>query len=619
MKKNDLPEEYGDVDDQVIGRAIRFSCGILVLLSLAGSIIIFLLNRPSPPQENVVTEIHAPRVTELPPADFSRVQFSNITEAVGIRFIHHSGATGEKLLPESLGGGVATFDMDADGDSDLLFVNGTVWPWDTAAQTNTKPPTAALYRNDTSVGGPIKFVDVTNGSGLDIPLYGMAPACGDFDNDGLIDVFITCVGKNRLYRNLGSGRFQDVSSTAGTEGNSNTWSTAATFIDYNNDGYLDLVVANYVEWTREIDLRVNFTIDGTHRAYGPPTDFKATHPYVYRNLGNGRFQEESEKMGWRINNAASNTPVAKSLGLAAVDTNSDGWIDVIVANDTTPNQLFINHEGIRFAERGALSGIAYDSMGATRGAMGIDVGYFRNSSDLGIAIGNFANEMTALYVSEGDPLLFTDAAIAEGIGPESRRFLKFSVLFFDYDLDGWLDFLNVNGHLESEISTLQTSQTYRQPAQLFRNQAGNGFRSVTQEQVGSDLLEPIVGRGAASADFDQDGDVDLVLTQIDGSPLLLRNDRPRDNRWIGFRLIGTESNRDALGTSVLFKNGDVIQTRIVTPTRGYLSQSDTTLIFGFPAEDTQCLLDVRWPSGNHQRINNPQSGMLHIVREISSD
>ncbi|HAV62717.1 MAG TPA: CRTAC1 family protein [Verrucomicrobiales bacterium] len=603
------PDEVGHQDDAVIGRAFRWSAIVLVLVLVVILGVIFYVNRPEAkgPEQN--TAIAAPVVPDKPRAQIPRVRFTDITDEAGITFVHNNGATGEKLLPESLGGGVAFLDFDNDGDDDLLFINSTWWPWDLARDASRKPTTAALYRNDAVPGGGVKFTDVTAGSGLDVPVYGMGAACGDFDNDGLVDVLLTCVGENRLFRNLGNGKFADVTTKAGVAGDAGDWSTAATFLDFDNDGHLDLFVANYVKWSREIDFKVNFTIDGTHRAYGPPTDFEGAFPRLYRNNGDGTFADVSEASGVQMKNKATGVPVAKSLGVAVVDINSDGHIDLLVANDTTPNQLFVNQGDGTFKEQGAIAGVAFDSNGNTRGAMGIDIARHRNNADLGIAIGNFANEMTALYVSQGQPMLFADEAIAEGIGPASRLPLKFGIFFFDYDLNAWPDLLTVNGHLDEDITRVQASQEYRQPAQLFWNNGGNGFLLVSANEAGTDLFQPIVGRSSAYADIDGDGDLDVVLTQLHGPPLLLRNDQSLGHHWLKLKLAGTKSNRDAIGAIVTLTAGGVTQQRTVTPTRSYLSQSSCELVFGLGEADKIDALNIRWPSGAEANVAADKLGV----------
>jgi enediyne biosynthesis protein E4 len=595
-------EELVHEDDKIVGKASGYSALVLVfILALVGGIALFL-KRPKELGPEIKTAISAPVVPDKPRAEMPRVTFADITQAAGITFVHNNGATGEKLLPESLGGGVAFLDFDNDGDADLLFVNSTWWPWDLAKAASRQPTTAALYRNDTAPGGPVKFTDVTAGSGLDIPIYGMGVAVGDFDNDGLVDVFLTAVGENKLFRNLGHGKFADITAQAGVAGDAGDWSTAATFLDFDNDGHLDLFVANYVKWSREIDFQVNFTIDGTHRAYGPPSDFEGAFPVLYRNRGDGTFEDVSEASGVRVRNRATGVPVAKSLGVALADINADGRMDFVVANDTTPNQVFINQGDGTFKEVGAVSGVAYDSNGNTRGAMGIDIARHRNNADLGIAIGNFANEMTALYVSQGQSLLFADEAIAEGIGPASRVPLKFGIFFFDYDLDGWLDLLNVNGHLDEDITKVQASQKYRQPAQLFWSQQGNGFLPAGAAEAGTDLFTPIVGRGSAYADLDGDGDLDVVFTQLHGPPLLLRNDQALGHHWLRVKLTGSKSNRDVIGAVVTLKAGVLTQERLVTPARSYLSQSTLDVTFGLGAATEVESLSVRWPSGQVAEI-----------------
>ncbi len=595
--KPDDRDEFVHTDDKIIGKAFRGSAVVLVLVFVLVVGVVFYLKRPKEKGPEIRTAISAPVVPDKPKAEMPKVTFADITQAAGIAFVHNNGATGDKLLPESLGGGVAFFDFDNDADADLLFVNSTWWPWDVAKDPSRKPTTAALYRNDTAPDGPVKFTDVTAGSGLDVPIFGMGVACGDLDNDGDVDVFLTAVGENKLFRNDGGGKFTDVTATAGVAGDANDWSTAATFFDYDNDGWLDLYVANYVKWSREIDFKVNFTIDGTHRAYGPPSDFEGALPRLYRNQGDGTFKDVSESSGVQVMNRASGVPAAKTLGVAPYDINADGRMDLVVANDTVQNFVFVNEGNGTFKEIGGVSGIAFDSNGNTRGAMGIDIARHRNNDTLAVAIGNFANEMTALYVSQGKPFPFADEAIAEGVGPASRVPLKFGIFFFDYDLDGWLDLLSVNGHLDEDITRVQASQKYRQPAQLFWSQHGNGFLVVSEREAGADLFTPIVGRGSAYADIDNDGDLDVVFTQLRGAPLLLRNDQALGHHWLRLKLTGTKSNRDAIGAVVTIKANGVSQQRMVTPTRSYLSQSSPELVFGLGKADKLESLTVRWPSG----------------------
>ncbi len=520
--------------------------------------------------------------------------FSDITKAAGISFIHNNGATGSKWLPETMGGGVAFLDFDADGAPDLLFINGTGW------DRNAGQTTAALYRND----GSGRFTDVTAGSGLDVPLYGMGVAVGDYDNDGWVDVLITGVGGSRLFRNLGAGKFRDVTSFAGIAGGTNTWNTSASFIDFNNDGRLDLFIASYVRWSPEIDRKVNYTLPGIGRAYGPPMNYEGLHCQLFRNDGNGRFTDVSEAAGIRVTNTSNGGPLAKALGVAPVDLDGDGWIDLIVANDTVRNFVFHNERNGTFKEIGMRSYIALDSFGGIRGAMGIDTARFDDSA-MGVAIGNFANEMTALYVSRRDPMMFADEAIGLGIGNASRHALTFGVCFFDYDLDGHLDLLTSNGHIEPEIAKAFPDQRYRQSAQLFWNRRGaklEGFELAPAVGSATNLFPPIVGRGSAFADIDGDGDLDVVLTQIGGPPLLLRNDLKAGKNWLRLKLIGTSANRDAIGAWVRVRSGTQVLHRQVMPTRGYLSQSELPITFGLGGGKVD-EVTVVWPGGKLQRID----------------
>jgi enediyne biosynthesis protein E4 len=595
------PEELAHVDDAIIGKAIRWSLVVLVIFGvLFGGAVLILKRKPAPlpPQ---VTQFTAPVSPERPRAEIPVAKFTDITREAGIIFVHNNGTYGEKLLPETMGGGVAFFDYDNDGHQDLLFINSCDWLWHQS--TNKPPTTMALYHND----GHGHFKDVTAGSGLDLSFYGMGVAIGDYDNDGLPDVFITAVGGNHLFHNDGHGKFHEVTQEAGVGGSTNDWGTCAAFFDYDNDGKLDLFVGNYIKWSREIDAEVGYKIDGRTRAYGQPMNFQGAFPHLYHNDGNGHFTDVSAQSGLQVKNPATGVPVAKTLGVAPVDIDGDGWLDLVVANDTVPNLVFMNQHDGTFREIGAQSGVAFDSYGNTRGAMGIDTACYNNDGKLGIAIGNFANEMTALYVQQNSPTNFSDEAITEGIGPDSRRFLKFGLFFFDYDLDGRLDLLTADGHLEQEISKIQASQTYAQPAQLFWNagdQNGGCFVAVPPDKAGTDLFKPIVGRGAAFADIDGDGDLDVVLTQIGGPPLLLRNDQDLHHHWIRLKLVGTKSNRDAIGAWIKVSVGGHTLMRQVMPTRSYLSQSELPATIGLGKIDKVDSVEINWPSGTRQKVEN---------------
>ena len=529
------------------------------------------------------------------------ILFVECTEEAGIRFQHVNGAAGEKLLPETMGGGCAFFDMDADGDQDLLFVNSMPWPWSGGGAA----PTHALYAND----GSGKFTDVTAGSGLDFASYGMGVAAGEFDGDARTDLFLTGVNgadlprANRLLRNLGAGKFADVTEEAEIDG-TNHWSTSAAFLDYDRDGDLDLFVCNYVQWSRQIDLNVDYRLPELGRAYGPPMNFAGSLPVLYRNEGNGKFKDVSHSAGVQVRNRATGMPMGKSLGVSPVDLDNDGWMDLVVANDTVQNFVFHNNGDGTFTEMGGSSGLAYDQYGSTRGAMGIDSGRFQDGNRLAISIGNFANEMTAFYVAGSDPLLFSDQAIDAGIGAPSRTLLTFGVFFFDYDLDGHLDLLTANGHIEPDISKVHPDQSYAQPPQLFwntgRGAGPDGFKLVPAATCGAELYEPMVGRGSACADIDKDGDLDFVIAQANGAPRLFRNNQELGHHWVRVKLIGTKSNRDAIGSWVRVRVGNRVFAQQVMPARGYLSQSELPVTIGLGRAERIDDVQVVWPDGTRQ-------------------
>ncbi|MDH3746291.1 MAG: VCBS repeat-containing protein, partial [Acidobacteriota bacterium] len=515
---NESRDPDGQVqDDAIIGVAFKRSLQTLGLLAALG-MLFFLLGRRQPPEAPEVSiERQAPRqVVEEETAP--EVRFVEVSAASGVDFVHLNGAEGEKLLPETMGSGAAFFDFDNDQDQDLLLVNSTTWPHTGHAGSG---PTSRMFRND----GTGSFTDVTSETGLGLRLYGTGVAVGDYDGDGWTDVFVAAVGGNRLLQNVG-GRFTDVTAAAGVVGDAGAWSTSAAFFDADNDADLDLFVCNYVRWSRDIDLELDYRLTGVGRAYGPPVNYEGTFSYLYRNNGDGTFSDISAASGIEVRNEATGVPVGKALAVLPIDFEGDGRLDLLVANDTVRNFVFHNLGDGIFEEVGEFWGVAYGRSGEATGAMGVDAAYYRNDSDLGFAIANFANEMTSLYVSQGDPTLFADEAIGEGVGAPSRSVLSFGILFMDVDLDGRLDLLETNGHLESEINSVDPSQSYAQPGQLFWN-AGpvgrQGFVALPAEAIG-DLARPIVGRGSAYADIDGDGDLDLVLTQAAGPALLMRND-----------------------------------------------------------------------------------------------
>jgi hypothetical protein len=585
-----------EATDEIVGLAFRRS---LLIVAIAGALFFAgtLVYKALQKQEALVEAPPASPVSTVVDVSFPAVTFTDITHAAGITFSHANGATGEKLLPETMGSGAAFFDYDNDGDQDLLLINSE--HWSDQVDLDEEQPTMKLYSNDGQGG----FSDVTVASGLDVPLYGMGVAVGDYDNDGDPDVFITALGLNHLFRN-DAGQFRDITTAAEVGGSVDDWSTSAGFVDIDNDGDLDLFVANYVRWSRQTDFSINFQLTGIGRAYGPPTAFEGTYNYLYRNEGDGRFSDISTTSGIQVDNPATTKPMGKALAVAPVDIDRDGWMDLLVANDTVQNFLFHNLGDGVLEERGALLGVAFDRDGKATGAMGVDSAYFRNDPDLGFAIGNFANEMTSLYVTQGSELPLTDEAIVEGIGPASRRALTFGLFFFDYDLDGRLDFLQANGHLEGDINKVQGSQNYRQVPQLFWN-CGNRCKTsfvLQPEAAIGDLATPLVGRGAAHADIDSDGDLDVLITQNGGPPLLLRNDQALGHHWLRVKLTGTGVNRDAIGAWVELRAGDLLQRRQLMPTRSYLSQVEPVLTFGLGNVERVDSLEVLWPDGSRQTV-----------------
>jgi enediyne biosynthesis protein E4 len=611
---NDHEQRDEVPNDEVIGKALIASLVVFALLGSGGAFAWWWITRGEAPVAEPARPVVLPERRTLPQVSPPNVIWTDITREAGIDFQHENGAFGNKLLPETMGGGCAFFDYDGDGHPDLLFVNGRRWPDD--PRPEEEPATLRLYRND----GTGRFTDVTAEAGLGISLYGMGVACGDYNGNGRIDLFISCLGRDRLFRNDG-GTFTEVTDLAGVAGPEDAWSTSCGWFDYDGDGHLDLFVCRYLQWSAGYDLAQDFRLTGDVRAYGRPQDFGGTFVSLYRNDGNGRFVDVAEQAGLHVRNPATGVPMAKALGVIFDDFNGNGWLDVMVANDTVRNFLFLNQQDGTFAEVGTLAGIAYDNHGGVRGAMGIDSADFRNDGSLGVAIGNFSNEMTALYVSRKRNLQFYDEAVANGLGPATRLQLSFGLLFFDFDLNGRLDLFQANGHLEEDIRIVQESQRYEQSPQLFWN-AGKEYETEfilcgEESTAGGtrDLQRPLVGRGAAYADIDGDGDLDLVITASGGPPRLLRNDQDLGHNWLRVRLEGEGGNRHGIGAFVVLETAAGRQTRLVSPTRSYLSQVELPVTFGLGTETEVESLTIRWPDGTVQPVKVEAVNRTVLVRK----
>ena len=520
------------------------------------------------------------------------VVFTDVTESAGIRFTHTSGAFGAKYMPETFGSGVLWLDVDDDGWQDMLLVNGTAWP-----ERDDEATYARLYRND----GDGTFSDITRGSGLDVPLYGMGGTAADFDNDGHVDVYLTALGPNRLLKGRGDGTFADVTGAAGV--GDPGWSTGALWFDYDKDGHLDLFVGNYVEWTRDTDLFCNV---GDAKSYCTPESYQGQSPTLYRNRGDQTFEDVTTAAGLRA-------PSAKALGVTMLDVDGDGWMDLFVTNDTQPDQLFRNRGDGTFEDIGVLAGVAFSEAGVARAGMGVDAIDFDRSGRPGLVIGNFSGEMMALYHNEGNGL-FIDEAPRSAIGRATLLTLTFGCFFFDFDLDGWPDIFAANGHIDDEIERVQSRVSYAQPPQLFRNLEQGGFEEIVAPD-GSALAMPVVGRGAAYADIDHDGDLDVLATANGGPARLLRNDGGNANHVLRVRTVGTASNRDGIGARVEVTAGGATRWQRVKTGSSYLSQSEPTLTFGLGPAATTSTVRVTWPSGQVDTLDGVEPDQTITIEE----
>ncbi len=527
------------------------------------------------------------------PAGTPGFQFVDITSPAGIAFSHNSGAYGGKLLPETLGSGCAFLDYDADGWQDILLVNSMDWPGHKRHRTTLK-----LYRNNRNG----TFTDVTRAAGLDVELYGMGVAVGDYDNDGFPDIFISCVGQSRLFHNTGNGSFHDVTNSAGLL-NKLGFSTSAVWFDYDRDGLLDLFVCNYVRWSAEHD--VFCSLDGKHKSYCTPEAYRGDTCWLFHNRGDGSFEDATSTSG--IFDTSS-----KSLGVAMLDFDGDGWPDLFVANDTQPNKLYRNLRNGKFKDVAVELGLAFSNEGKARAGMGVDIADFDNTGNPGIVITNFDNEMIGLYRWNGKE--FDDVALQTGVGSASRNTLGFGCVFFDADLDGRIDLAVANGHIDDTVRNIRGNVGYAQPPQLFLNDGHAKFHDVAAS-LGGGFSQAKVGRGLAVGDFDRDGDLDLLFTTNNGPAYLYRNDLRAGNRSIRLHLVGAKSNRDAIGATVrLYSNGQV-QSRLVRSGSSYLSQSELPLTFGVGKQDEIEKIVVDWPSGRTEEFSRLKTGKAYQLTE----
>jgi enediyne biosynthesis protein E4 len=519
-----------------------------------------------------------------------------VTERAGIHFKHNSGAFGKKYLPETMGSGVCFIDYDNDGWQDILLVNSMNWP---GHQSSKSFP--ALYHNNHDG----TFTDVTRQAGLAVEMYGLGCTVGDYDNDGYDDIYVTTVGSNHLFRNLGNGKFVDVTAKAGVADPG--FSSSAAWVDYDNDGKLDLFVAHYIEWS--IDSDQYCSLDNKNKSYCTPQRYKGQSSTLFHNKGNGTFENVTKKAGLY-------DPTGKALGVALLDYDNDGWMDLFVSNDTEPNKLYHNNHNGTFTDVGVAAGLAYGEAGTARAGMGADAADYDNSGWQSLVLGNFTNESMSLYHNEGSGL-FTDVAPATGIARISNKSLTFGTFFFDYDLDGLPDILAINGHVSDDISVVQPNVKYAQPPHLFRNLGKGKFDEVTT-QLGTALPKPIVGRGAAYADIDNDGDLDLVITANNGPARLLRNDNGNQNDMLRVKTFGTRSNRDGIGAKVRVKTSSGARLFAMVKTgSSYLSQSELPLTFGLgrPEAGKTVSLEIVWPSGQKDSIPNIKPNQIITVKE----
>lgn len=524
------------------------------------------------------------------------IQFVDVTEEAGINFHHINGAEGAFHLPETLGAGGAFFDADNDGFLDVYLVNSGYWD---------KPAVSALYRNNRDG----TFTDITTAARVENRgNYGQGAACADYNNDGNVDLYVTNFGANVLYRNNGDGTFTDVTVSAGVS--EPRWSSSACFLDYNADGYLDLFVVNYLVYSLDVPY-LPCGEDGI-QTYCHPSLFEGAPDTLYRNNGDGTFTDVSQATGV---GGIGGMFHGKGLGVVSADFNNDGAPDLYVANDDTRNDFFYNNGDGTFSEISLLAGCAYSFNGIAQAGMGVAVADYNADSWLDIFVTNLSYETNALYRNNGDGT-FTDVIYEAHLGKESFLFVGFGTGFFDADNDGWQDIFIVNGHILDNIEDTHDVLTYRQPDQLFRNKGDGTFQEVS-ESAGAYFQHAAVSRGALFGDYDNDGDVDLLVTQSNGPATLLENTTETQNNWVSIKTVGMISNRDGIGTRIAVTTDEHTQIQEINPGASYLSSHDPRCHFGVGTHTSIDRIEVRWQSGVVQVFENLPANQPHTVSEFS--
>lgn len=516
---------------------------------------------------------------------------TDVTASAKLQFTHRHGGSGRHYYVETMSGGCAFFDYDGDGWQDIFLPQGGVLP----GYKSATPLRSALYHNNQNG----TFTNVTKCSGLDIEMYALAPAVGDYDNDGKPDLFVTALGGNRLFHNLGGGKFQDVTQKtifAGTD-----LSFSAAWLDYDRDGWLDLFVCRYTDYSIKSDKACK---DANGKlGYCHPTAYKATSSRLYHNKRDGTFADVTQQSGIL-------EKTGRSLGVACADYNEDGWTDIYVTNDMSLNYLFMNNGNGTFSEEAIRAGVAMGPTTLAFAGMGVDCGDYTNEGRQGLVVTNFDNEPISLYRNTGTGSFMFESDTS-GMGAAGYRYLKWGVRFVDLDLDGWQDLFVVNGHVLDQADKMKNTAGYAQPCQVFHSEGG--FRDISA-QSGSFFSRRQVGRGAAFGDYDNDGDTDILIACNNQPAILLRNDSSHQNGWIRLALQGKGCNRDALGARVQVSANSLKQTQYVRSGTSYLADHDRRLLFGI-GQEKQAQVEVRWPCGNVQTLN-VQAGKTQAIQEI---